>query len=1237
MITYYFHITKDSRIKYKIEENLFSVSGNLIVQDFRTARLLSEKINTVRRGEGSFELQVTAGQINALGLLHEIFHLLIRKYEERNDKNIFKNSLDYLKNSLTENELDKTLLKFVEEFPPVPVYQNKVKPVEYLKGRTNEKENREIILEELIILNLENINPATHQLKELYTDEKLANQTKYKEVIEQTELFFENQPRIGGINLISFLRTPIIESPYNIEEQLDFIHSNWIGFIDETILSKILSGKDLIHEDYKLFVQHGGGEKATPPVPSYEFDFKYFESLKQKLSEGRKLSPEEYEYYQLEVNRFTVDLDWMPRVVMIAKNAFVWMHQLTNKYGREIKRLDEIPDEELDMLARWNFTALWLIGIWERSSASRKIKQMMGNPEAASSAYSLFDYVIAEELGGEKAFENLKTRAWQRGIRLSSDMVPNHTGIYSKWVTEKPDYFIQNKVPPFPNYKFTGPNLSDDNRVEVRIEDQYYSRTDAAVVFERLDKFTGDRTYIYHGNDGTNMPWNDTAQLNLMKAEVRESLIQTIMHVARKTPIIRFDAAMTLAKKHYQRLWFPIPGSGGAIPSRADYAMTRSQFDSFMPEEFWREVVDRINAQMPDTLLLAEAFWLMEGYFVRSLGMHRVYNSAFMHMFMKEENEKYKLLIKNTLMFDPEILKRYVNFMSNPDEETAINQFGKGDKYFGVATMLITLPGLPMFAHGQIEGLSEKYGMEYKRAYYNEFNDDNLIRRHEKEIFPLTKKRYLFSQVKNFELYDCIDVNGICNENVFAFTNRSGNEAVLVIYNNAYNEAAGFINASAEKVIGEEGRTSTTNIDKALGINPAYGVYYIYKDHVQQLEYIVKGSQIASTGFAFHLMGYERKVLFDFREVYDNDGRYNILYEQLNGRGVDSVEKALNEINLAPFHNSLTNLFTSIKFSRLILSIESNGEDEIEIPNLDEEIIRICNELNKIEKLRLSGNAIAKEIETELNAINEFFNLLQKLSSAKRSAKWIGEMNAILLSDDNRIDKKTLSFLLLNKILFYIFKSPDDKNISEEVFDELLMWKPLFEILSHLRFDDAGKYYQLSKVLFSESPAYFKNDVETVNDKKAKSTQKETEDLNKYFNSLIENDFLSAFIQVNVYEGIKYFNKERIEEFVKWNFILSVTDEFSEHLKKEKVSDRILSGLIKIAFEKFVKVSELIIKSEYRAKDLIVKPKTKTIKKEKSKKKTVSKKLEVKKKVQRKTKLKTVKKKKEPITKKKRK
>ncbi len=384
-------------------------------------------------------------------------------------------------------------------------------------------------------------------------------------------------------------------------------------------------------------------------------------------------------------------------------------------------RLDQIPDEELDQLARRGFTGLWLIGLWERSQASAQIKQLCGNPEAIASAYSLADYTIADDLGGEEAYQNLRDRAWQRGIRLASDMVPNHMGIDSHWVIDHPDWFISLDYSPFPSYSFNGPDLSPDSRVShLSRRPLFRPHRCGGGLQARTITRNGSTRYIYHGNDGTSMPWNDTAQLNYLNPEVREAVIQTILQVARRFPIIRFDAAMTLAKKHYQRLWFPEPGTGGAIPSRAEHGMTKEQFDAAMPVEFWREVVDRVAAEAPDTLLLAEAFWLMEGYFVRTLGMHRVYNSAFMNMLRNEENAKYRTVMKNTLEFDPEILKRFVNFMNNPDERTAVDQFGKGDKYFGICTLMATMPGLPMFGHGQIEGFSEKYGMEFRRAYWDE-------------------------------------------------------------------------------------------------------------------------------------------------------------------------------------------------------------------------------------------------------------------------------------------------------------------------------------------------------------------------------------------------------------------------------------------------------------------------------------------------------------------------------------
>ena len=899
MIKFDFHVRKYSRDKYQFDNSLFSITGDLIIANFHQARVLSDKINVQRKVEGKADRQVSAGELNAFGLIHEIFHFLIRYYEDKENPGVLSRGISYLNTSLGENDLNKIFIEYLNEFPPLEVYTGKIKPEEYLPGYTGNKPNTEIILEEILLLYLENINQAASKLDELYSDKDLALKTKYKALLEYLESFFTKERPFGAENLplISFLKRPILSSPHNIEGQLEYIRQKWGVYIFDKFNQRLLSGKDLILEELRLYFHFAGGN-PTPPVPDYKTDEEYLRQLKAKLAAGEKLTVDENRFYHSEIEKFTEDIDWMPKVVMIAKNVFVWLDQLSKKYGRLINRLDQIPDEELDTLARWNFSALWLIGLWERSSASRKIKQITGNPEATSSAYSLYDYVVANDLGGEEAFQTFKNRAWQRGIRLASDMVPNHTGIYSKWVVEKPDFFIQSDYPPFPGYSFNGPNLSDDNRVEVRIEDKYYTREDAAVVFQRKDSFTGEVKYFYHGNDGTNMPWNDTSQLNLLKPEVREALIQTIKHVAKRTPIIRFDAAMTLTKKHYQRLWFPQPGTGGAIPSRSDFAMTPSAFDVAMPLEFWREVVDTINSEMPDTLLLAEAFWLMEGYFVRTLGMHRVYNSAFMHMLMKEENSKYRDLIKNTLEFNPEILKRYVSFMSNPDEETAINQFGKGDKYFGISALMVTLPGLPMFAHGQIEGFSEKYGMEYKRAYYNEFPDNHLIRRHEEEIFPLMRKRHLFSQVTKFEFYTFTDQAGNVNENVFAFTNKSGDEKALVVYNNAYVQCSGSINYAVGKATGEGSKNiSVKKLAEALDFESNHKKFYSFKDHRTKLEYLVSGKEVFTDGLNFSLNGYEYRVLLDFKEFYDEKGEYEKLSYLLNDSGVPSIEYAIKELN----------------------------------------------------------------------------------------------------------------------------------------------------------------------------------------------------------------------------------------------------------------------------------------------------------------------------------------------------
>ncbi len=889
-----FHVSRASRSRFQFNQALFSISGNVILADFQAVRLFAQKLNEKRDSARFPEKAVQAGSLNALGLIDEILHYVVSLYVAQVQPQAFKMLLANLEKNLGAGGVRKTLIRFCGDFPPQAVYGGHVSAEEYLLGTSKGVFNRETVLEEMLLLWLANVNPASAPFRELFDDSHLAKETDYLRLIAGSEQFFAGLPPFGpdGQNLVDLLRSPARAFPDSLSGQLQYIREKW-GLLLGKFLDRLLSGLDLIREDEKKYFPGAG--------PATVFDADAAAAVA-----AESLPADESE-------RFSRDREWMPRLVLMAKTAYVWLDQLSKKYRRPLTALDQIPDEELDRLAGWGFTGLWLIGIWERSPASRRIKQKCGNPEALASAYSLYSYEIAADLGGEKALQNLKSRAWSRGIRLASDMVPNHMGIDSPWVVEHPEWFISLDHSPFPAYTFTGEDMSGDPRVSIFIEDHYYDRSDAAVVFKWVDRRSGSVRFIYHGNDGTRMPWNDTAQLNYLRADVREAVAQTILDVARKFPIIRFDAAMTLTRRHYQRLWFPRPGSGGDIPSRAGQGLSQERFDQAMPTEFWRDIVERMARENPDTLLLAEAFWMMESYFVRSLGMHRVYNSAFMNFLKMEENAKFRLSLKNVLEFNPEILKRYVNFMNNPDEDTAVAQFGSGDKYFASCTLMAALPGLPMFGHGQIEGFKEKYGMEYRRAYLDESVDEELLRRHERQIFPLLRDRALFSGVKDFRLYDFFLGGGAVDENVIAFSNRHEGERCLVVVHNRFADTAGWVRVSAafaeEDHPGGPRSLKRQDLGQGLGLRNEPGWFVTFRDMVTGLDYIRPSGELCAQGLFVELHAYQTHVFLDFRELADDgDGRLAQLAAYQQGRGFAGMENAAKAMALRPLHAALREL-----------------------------------------------------------------------------------------------------------------------------------------------------------------------------------------------------------------------------------------------------------------------------------------------------------------------------------------
>jgi glycosidase len=917
-----FHIARGIRENLDVDGLLFGYTGNVLFADVVASRKLAVRLNNALGPEPDPADLVNAGALFAMGMIDELNHALIARYREEIDPSLFSDAIHWFTQKIGSDNLERLLLAFTEQFPNVAVYRGELSAAEWLAGTTDRLPNREAALEELMLLWLSNINPAFTSFLRLFDDSNLKIGTAYPSATSILPDYLNSRPPIAPEigSVLQALTAPMLASPDSITGQLEFIRENWPKYLGQDLNRVLLAIDVLREEDVAIWM------RFHPPGPAHHrhgapgwgaegFVGNEFIGFDEQFDSEFVVGPDGVRHhryakdYQAPLNEyeaFSADQAWMPNVVLIAKSTYVWLEQLSKKHGRHIHHLDHIPDEELELIASRGITGLWLIGLWERSLASRTIKRLRGQGDAVASAYSLKDYNIAEDLGGPNAYANLRDRAARHGIRLASDMVPNHMGIDSPWVIDHPNWFIWRPESPFPVYKFGGPDISPDSRVEIKIEDHYYDQTDAAVVFRLRHHHDGSVRFVYHGNDGTSFAWNDTAQLDYSQSQVREHVIQTILHVARQFPIIRFDAAMVLAKRHVQRLWFPLPGAGGSIPSRAENAISQEQFDALMPHEFWREVVDRVAAEVPGTLLLAEAFWLLEGYFVRTLGMHRVYNSAFMNMLRDEENAKYRSYLKKTIEFDPDILKRYVNFMSNPDEKTAIDQFGSGDKYFGTCTLLATLPGLPMFGHGQIEGLTERYGMEFKRAKMDEYPNEGLIARHQHDIAPLLKNRQLFADSTNFVLYDFWTNHGSVDENVFVFSNRLNDQRALIFYNNRYGSTQGTIHVSASSMNKASGSLQQTSLTQGLGLHPDHSLVVAYRDNASGLEFLRRVTDLQNGGLSLELRGYQYVVLLHWRELRSTfEQPWDRLCDALGGRGVHSVDETLSRLRLRPLHEAL--------------------------------------------------------------------------------------------------------------------------------------------------------------------------------------------------------------------------------------------------------------------------------------------------------------------------------------------
>ncbi|MDP2424621.1 MAG: hypothetical protein Q8M23_09780, partial [Bacteroidales bacterium] len=189
----------------------FATDGHVVLANFLAVRQFTHTLNQSRHSE----MQVFPGEVNAAGLLDEIYHLVLREYEKKKNPLAFKKAFSETSKKVGATKLNQLLVDFVETFPPKDVYTGVLSASEYLKGISEGRSNASVTLEEAMMLFLANYNPANNKLKELFDENYLAELRSFRKLNDVLDDFFKTQPTFGPDNqdIFTLLKTPLLTAP----------------------------------------------------------------------------------------------------------------------------------------------------------------------------------------------------------------------------------------------------------------------------------------------------------------------------------------------------------------------------------------------------------------------------------------------------------------------------------------------------------------------------------------------------------------------------------------------------------------------------------------------------------------------------------------------------------------------------------------------------------------------------------------------------------------------------------------------------------------------------------------------------------------------------------------------------------------------------------------------------------------------------------------------------------------
>ncbi len=367
-----------------------------------------------------------------------------------------------------------------------------------------------------------------------------------------------------------------------------------------------------------------------------------------------------------------------------------------------------------------------------------------------------------------------------------------------------------------------------------------------------------------------------------------------------------------------------------------------------------------------------------------------------------------------------------------------------------------------------------------------------------------------------------------------------------MIYHNKYEFARGWVRSSVAYSVKTGEGDDRTLIQKDLGKglelhdDPVY--FSIFRDHVSGLEYIRNSKELLEKGLYVELGAYKYHVFIDFREVQDNEWHhYAQIARHLNGRGVPSIEDSVRKMILQPLQDAFKEAASAGIFRRLMGARITQPQAQLDQKFMDETEKKMMNLLQEAKQLsggREDVATIAREVRQKLEAILYLPILTSRYPRLQpRGVKAAAEYLHKRLNDSPHTWATLFSWLFVHA-LGEVVNQRDFARRSRTWIDEWRLGETILSIHRDFGLDEAAAWSSLTVIkLLTGHQRWFE------------AKPSEQKQAYTVLESLLKENEVQQFLQVNQYNNTWWFSKEAFEEMLWWLMMVAALTIGSDPLR----------------------------------------------------------------------------------------